>query len=239
MKARDARVSALLADPRLWTAHVRAALATMPTGHRALDAELPGGGWPCGALTELLHERPGIGELTLLAPALTRLSAQASRIALVNPPYRACASGWHQLGVSLEHVLLIEAPSRGDARWCAEQALRSTACGAVLLWPDAIDERELRRLQLAAEAGGALAILFRPVGAARQSSPAALRLQLAPSPRPQPLEAGLRIDILKSRGGRPRALQLALPGRGRRPFPVHSHVVAVPLSAAPAARCIG
>lgn len=45
-----------------------------PTGFDALDAQLPGGGWPHGVLTELLLAQPGIGELRLLAPALATLS---------------------------------------------------------------------------------------------------------------------------------------------------------------------
>ena len=31
------------------------AASVLPTGFARLDAELPGGGWPCGALTELLQ----------------------------------------------------------------------------------------------------------------------------------------------------------------------------------------
>jgi hypothetical protein len=238
------RVAALLADPRLWTARDLAQAPTAPSGHARLDAELPGGGWPCGALTELLLERPGIGELTLLAPALAQLSAQGQRIALVNPPYRACAPAWVQLGVALEQLLLIEAPSPADGRWCAEQALRSRGFGAVLAWPRAAGERDLRRLQLAAEEGGALAFLFRPPAAARQSSPAALRLQLS---------AGLQIQILKSRGGRPRTVQLPIadwrlpikktlslsnPSIDNRQSTI-ANAVAMPLPAAPAARCAG
>ncbi|HRG72580.1 MAG TPA: SOS cell division inhibitor SulA, partial [Thauera aminoaromatica] len=42
-----------------------AAGAVLPTGFSALDAELPGGGWPAGALIELLADRPGVGELSL------------------------------------------------------------------------------------------------------------------------------------------------------------------------------
>ena len=42
----------------------------LPTGFATLDAELPGGGWPAGALIELLADRPGIGELSLLLPLL-------------------------------------------------------------------------------------------------------------------------------------------------------------------------
>jgi protein ImuA len=50
--------------------------AVLASGHAALDAQLPGGGWPVGALTELLLPHPGVGELRLLAPALAALQRQ-------------------------------------------------------------------------------------------------------------------------------------------------------------------
>jgi hypothetical protein len=37
--------------------------AGLPTGYDALSAELPGGGWPAGAVTELLLGQDGAGEL--------------------------------------------------------------------------------------------------------------------------------------------------------------------------------
>jgi protein ImuA len=65
--------------PTLWRAHQlgRAAAAVQPSGFGVLDAQLPGGGWPCRALTELLLAQPGVGEMRLLAPALAR-SANAA-----------------------------------------------------------------------------------------------------------------------------------------------------------------
>ena len=62
-------------------------LPCVPTGFAMLDEALPGGGWPRGALTEILPARTGIGEISLLAPALTRLSRQDPRwIVWVAPP---------------------------------------------------------------------------------------------------------------------------------------------------------
>ena len=72
-----ARRAAALTDPQalhpaLW--HARGALAprggVLSSGFAALDAELPGGGWPAGSLTELLLGSPGLGEWRLLAPVL-------------------------------------------------------------------------------------------------------------------------------------------------------------------------
>jgi hypothetical protein len=232
---RNARLAELLRDPRLWTGQALAAAPASPSGYAQLDAQLPGGGWPQGALTELLLERPGIGELSLLMPALARLSAESRRIALVHPPYRVCAPAWVQHGIRLEQLLLLDSISGAEALWAAEQILRSEAFGALLLWSRSIHEKELRRLQLAAEQAQALVFLFRPCTAADQFSPAALRLRLS---------AGLHIEVLKSRGGRPRSFSMSLPGRGdRRPGALNSrfdsHVVVMPLSAAPAARCAG
>ena len=85
--------------------------------------------------------------------------------------------------------------------WAVEQALRSGACGAVLWWPgpgagSGRGFRELRRLQLAAQEGHSLGLVFRPAQAARESSPSALRLLL------RTREQGLEVVLLKSRGGR-------------------------------------
>jgi hypothetical protein len=78
-----------------------------------------------------------------------------------------------------------------------EQALRSGSCSAVLGWVTGIDMSGLRRLQLAAEQAGCLAVLFRRSQESHLPSPALLRIKLAAS------HAGLEVQILKSRGGRP------------------------------------
>lgn len=66
----------LALHPAVWRASQigGGAQATSPSGFAVLDAELPGGGWPHGVLTELLLSQPGIGELRLLAPVLRAVS---------------------------------------------------------------------------------------------------------------------------------------------------------------------
>lgn len=169
--------------------------AGVPSGSTALDAELPGGGWPRGALTELLLDRPGGGELRLLLPALARLSAEGSWLAWVAPPYLPYAPALAAAGIDPTRTLLIRPDGANEVLWAMEQSLRSGVCGAVLGWPSAPDHRALRRLQLAAERGTGMGILFRPLRAAGQASPAALRLRL------EPVANGLRLHLLKRRGG--------------------------------------
>jgi hypothetical protein len=67
----------LLQNPRLWRGREQTNTSTwqgLPSGYPKLDRHLPGGGWPQHALTEILLEHYGMGELQLLKPALARLS---------------------------------------------------------------------------------------------------------------------------------------------------------------------
>ncbi|MGA2025233.1 MAG: hypothetical protein ABSH23_10795, partial [Steroidobacteraceae bacterium] len=59
----------------------------MPSGFAQLDANLPGGGWPMGAIAELMPAAMGIGELSLLLPALSGLTRAGRCIAWIAPPY--------------------------------------------------------------------------------------------------------------------------------------------------------
>ncbi|KFN50366.1 hypothetical protein P873_06745 [Arenimonas composti TR7-09 = DSM 18010] len=182
----------LLASRQLWRGQVSAnAPARLPTGFAALDAVLPGGGWPEAALSELLPDLDGLGELSLLLPALVRLTAAGREIVWVDPPYRPCLPALLRAGLDPTRLHLVD--SGGETAWALEQCLRSQACGAVVGWLPRADDRCLRRLQVAAETGQAPGFLFRPPTAVRQPSPAALRLQVA---------AGGRVRVVKCRGGR-------------------------------------
>ena len=174
------------------------------SGFAPLDAELPGGGWPGGALTEILPQHEGIGELRILGPALAQLAAQGKFIVWIAPPHLPYAPALAAAGIDLARIVIVKTSRDGDTLWAAEQALRSAACGGVLLWPRAPAFPQLRRLQLAAEDGRCLAVLFRPPQAACEPSPAVLRLALATH------QGGLAVSILKRRGA-PIARPILLP----------------------------
>jgi len=186
----------LLSHPAIWRGNALGSVATpgVPTGFPTLDAELPGGGWPAAALTEILPQHEGIGELRILGPALASLSARGRWLAWIAPPYLPYAPALQAAGIDLARLLVVKTRSPRETLWAAEQALRSNACGAVLAWPQKITWPELRRLQLATEGSRALAILFRPPRAAGEASPAALRLAL------DTCEGDLAVRILKRRG---------------------------------------
>jgi len=183
----------------LWRgrARGRAVPEGVPTGHQALDRELPWGGWPPGSLIELLAGHPGDG-LGLVVPALARLSTGLRWVLLVDPPWHPFAPALAARGLALERLVVAEAGER--LAWGAEQGLRSGACSAVLVWGGRWEGAALRRLQLAAQDGDALGFLFRDAAAARNPSPAPLRLRVAG------IGAGYRVEVLKQRGAPPGAV---------------------------------
>ena len=165
------------------------------TSHPELDRELPNGGWPASSLIELLLQRPGIGEMGLLRPALSTIERRR-RIALVQPPHLPQIAAWSSWGLAPEHLLWIKAARSADALWSAEQILRNGSCGALLFWQTQVRPESLRRLHLAAQETDIVFWLIRPLSTAQDSSPAPLRLALRPA------HAGVSIDIVKRRGPR-------------------------------------
>jgi protein ImuA len=207
--------------PSLWRAHQlgRSREQGLPSGFDALDAELPGHGWPRRVLSELLLAQHGIGELRLLAPALRQVMAEGRTVMLFDPPAPLCAPGWLQLGLDLRQLVLVQgrAGVRGRARellpqadvlWALEQSLKSGHVGAVLGWlPARLRADTLRRLQLAAQSHDGPVFLLREAAALSRPSPAPLRLLLQPAGPDR-----LSVKLAKRRGpAMAEPVKLALP----------------------------
>lgn len=191
----DPRLSALLTHPLLWqTGMTRATRECIPTGFAALDERLPGHGWPARGLIELLSTEPGRSELAVLAPALARgFEESNSWIALISPPFDPYAPAFTAAGLDPHRIIVVRTTRLA---WALEQVARSAACRFVLAWPQRIQAKSLRRLQLAAEQMGTLLVLGRQQKCRSSMSPAVLRMELTSTP------AGCVLDIFKSRGGK-------------------------------------
>ena len=202
----NSELARLLEHPAIWRGTSVARGEVLSSGFGALDERLPGGGWPRSGLIELLVSRFGVGELTLLLPMLAALtSVPLARLCVwVAPPFEPFAPALAAHRVALERVLVVRVPAaqkrnrRGSLDgilWAFEQSLGSGACDLVMAWAKHPRSKEVRRLQLAAERGRTLGVLFRPLQAARESSHAVLRMAIEPS------AYGVRVNLLKSKGG--------------------------------------
>lgn len=194
-------LTTLLQDARVWQGHRQHTTITQPaeaTGYQALDNQLGGLGWPRGALSECLLDVCGIGELQLVLPLMKRMASSGRTVFWLNPPSTPYAPALAREGVELDNVVVIHTSDAADFLWTLENCLRSPVTGLVLAWPGKLASRDVRRLQLASEAGHNVCVLFRERHHAEQNSPAALRLELMPAD-----QQGLRINILKRRGSWP------------------------------------
>jgi cell division inhibitor SulA/protein ImuA len=188
-------LEAVINHPAIWRGNgcARVAIPGASTSFPELDAVFPGGGWPVAALTEIYATHRGIGEMQLLMPAAARLTRAGRWVTLIAPPYIPYAPALAAHGLQLSRLILVRAEKAEERFWACEQALRYQDCGAVLAWIDHAPERALKRLQLAAEAGNAIALLFRSARVI-PASPAALRLQIERS------QDRTLVRVLKRRG---------------------------------------
>ncbi len=167
-------------------------VSTITSGYPTLDAELPGAGWPCRSITELLQPQPGVLELRLLAPSLRLISDKD--IILIGPPRELQAAGFVQAGIDERRLVWIRTDTPARRLWCTEQLIKSGSFGALISWLPQARPEQIRRLQVCAQSAAPV-FLCRPTAAQHEASAAPLRVAAA-------LGADWELDlhILKRRG---------------------------------------
>lgn len=178
----------------------QATLAAMPSGWPALDALLPGGGYPIGAVTEFLIAAHGIGETGLLLHGLATQMARHTqqRLALIAPPDTLNAPALTQAGIDCARAPIVHCRDDNERIWCVEQMAARDVFVAFVIWGDTLDGTALRRLQLAAEKAACPVFVYRDIRRAGERSPAALRL--AVSSRATANASYQQLEIVKCRG---------------------------------------
>lgn len=196
--------------PYVWRVEDLAAEETvLSTGHAALDAQLPGGGWPVGSMVEVLQQRSAQHVWQLLLPGLVQaVRQQAGPVVLVAAPYQPFGPSLAAQGLPEQRLLCVHAEKPAARLWAAEQALRCGEVAAVLAWLPQSKSAELRRLHMAAQQHGKLLFVFRGLNARHDASPARLRLMV------EGVDT-LRLHLLKRRGP-PLQMPLLLPAHSKK-----------------------
>lgn len=194
----------LARHPELWKAgELALGEQTIETGYDALDSIMPGQGWPTNTLMEFILPAWGVGELRLLMPLLRTINQKAGWIIWIAPPHIPYAPYLVAQEINLSRVLVIseKVPDK-ECLWTMEKLLRADSCGVALCWSEKITHNAMRRLQLAAEAGQSIGIIFRLTET--KTSAAALRMRL------QATAKGIHVEVIKARGGsRHRQIEVA------------------------------
>jgi protein ImuA len=204
--------------------HLRAAIAriergasttegeTLPFGIPAIDAALPGGGLPAAALHEITGS--GIDVEFAAAPALFAAGLLARRpgpVLWVLQRRDLFAPALAAVGLHPDRVIYAEAGT--EALLVMEEGLRQPGLAGVVAEVSArVTLSASRRLHLAAQAGGAMALMLRRRVQAEGAIAAITRWRIGPAPSAPPVPAapeipGLgrmrwRLELLRCRGGR-------------------------------------
>lgn len=173
----------------------------------ALDDQLPDAGLARGALHEILVADEGAAT----GFAALMLARAGGPVLWIAPQPDLYPPGLVALGLSAASLVLVRAAG-ADALWAAEEALRCPAVAAVAVLVRALDLTTSRRLQLAAEKGGGLALALRPDAQVPEATAALTRWRTGSLPADQDRPCW-RLELLKARNGRPAAWRAVLSGQ--------------------------
>ena len=185
----------------------------------AINRHLPGnGGLSRAAVHEVLAAEPGAATGFC---ALVLARARGAVLWIAAEP-DAWPPGLARFGLSPADLVLVQAPRPADGLWAMEEGLRCSAVAGALLVLRDLDLTAARRLQLAAEAGGAIGLLLRPDTEEAGASAVLTRWKvgaLAGTGGGATHDLGdprWRLDLLRCRGGRPGSWSVVWRGEAER-----------------------
>jgi hypothetical protein len=167
----------------------------LPT-HSTLGSLLPGGVWPSNAVSELLYQQEGLGEMSLLLPTLAAATQRQLWCAGIGMPHHWLAGSLVAAGIDLNYWLALQPFNDKLKLWAAEQVLQARV-GLLLLWLSRLERRQSQRLQLAASRAEATVIVLTPLPPSLPPTTAIARLALTQG------KAGAELHLLKYRGRLP------------------------------------
>jgi protein ImuA len=165
------------------------------SGFAALDKELPGAGWPCHSLTEILQPQPTVAEWRLLAPAMRQVVANGGHVVVVGPPKAPHLPGLKYAGLDERQLVWIHAEAPAERLWVTEQLIKTNASGLLVSWLPQARQEQIRRLQVCAQSCDGPVFLCRPAAAEHEPSAAPLRVQLTFG-----VDWELHVHLLKRKG---------------------------------------
>lgn len=148
------------------------------SGIPQLDAILPQGGWPKGAVVEVIVPDEFCDSIAFLLPTLTQLNGEGRWLGLQALPYRQSLSLLSGNGLAPERTMRVNQHPGRSGLWTLEQMLRSGIYSAVVAWPECNTDLMARRLQKAATIGQSMAFLFRTADSTQHYSRIDLRIKL-------------------------------------------------------------
>jgi protein ImuA len=169
------------------------------TGLTAIDDLLPSGRFATGTVHEIL----GVTEtLPVLFPLLIARVAARHGLVVWSDPHRVLyPPGLAAFGLPLERLVILRTECRVQELWAIAECLRCKAVAACVVAPVRLSRVEARRLQLAAERGGSIGLLLRPIRAVASPYAAATRWVVRPAAGER-MTQRCSVELIHGHGGR-------------------------------------
>lgn len=161
---------------------VRQTTDVFSSGCAELDRWLPAGGLERSALCEWTTPQTGSASGTLaLIAAAHAIRQHTGPLVIIDPLGTFYPPAATSLGIPASRLLWCRPQNRRDTVWTLDQSLRCSTIAAVWVsLPWNLDDRDARRLQLAAEQGPTPGLIVRPASRQPQPSFAAVRWSVTP-----------------------------------------------------------
>ncbi len=180
---------------------------SLTLGLPILDNLLPDGVFHCGAMHEVLHGLPGKrSRAPLLMPALlaraaVQSSLPGSMIAWCDMDCDLYPRGLQALGIPMNRLMVLRPKTAADALWAVTECLRCKDIAACIMPASKLSRVQARRIQLAAERGGGIGVLLRPVEAVNWPHAAVTRWKVTPA-RGERMVQRVTVELIHGHGGR-------------------------------------
>ncbi|HZZ27454.1 MAG TPA: hypothetical protein VFE46_05550 [Pirellulales bacterium] len=192
-------IDALRQQLHFWEVARRPTLPPFSSGCEALDRLLPGRAFQRGTLTEFLADT-GIAATALGLIAARQACLDGATLVVVDRGWSFYPPAANTFGIDLGSTIFIRPRTRKDELWALHQSLSCKGVGAVLCWPDKLDGRAFRALQLAAESSGSVGVFIRSLCV--RGHPTWSDMQLLVEARPAlNTTRRLRIEVVRCRNG--------------------------------------
>src|ERR1700685_551801 len=177
----------------------------LSTGIPPLDGLLPEGGFRPGTLVEWLAASPASGVDLLALLSVRSLLRDGGALVVLDPEKTFYPPAAAACGLVAQQTIVVRSKKRADVLWTLEQCLQSPGVAVCLCRLERVNSRVLRRMQLAAERGGGLGFLLRPLSARGQPAWSDMRLEvtsiLPPAFSGASWARRWRVELVRSRRG--------------------------------------
>lgn len=196
------KLSAICAGGPTSVSSVESRQRQFTTSLDALDQVTPHGAWSAGAVHELLCDPRGPAPTSImLLLARAAWSVCGGAIVWCDPDRQLYPPALAAAGIDLQRLILLRPRNSAEQIWALSECLRCRGVGATVATVTRLSRVEARRLQLAAERGGGVAVFHRIPGRPPNHYAAATRWRVQPAAGDDDTQRW-RLELIHGHGGR-------------------------------------